>query len=120
MDRSLLVALLFAATTGLGVWLSLLGRPYGVPLLTAHKLIALAATLTALALLRSATAARALAGGTVVAIAIVVAAVITLFATGGLMSAGKLPVSTGRTVHAVATVVAAALAVVVAVLLRRR
>jgi len=121
ISRFGIAGLLFAVTVGSGVWLSTLGRPYGSLLLTAHKLIALAATVAAVVLARSATsAAQITSRGIAAAIAIVALAVVVLFATGGLMSAGKLSVSAGRAIHSVATVVALVFAVAVAVLLRQR
>jgi hypothetical protein len=114
MPGYLVAGALFVVTAGLGVWLGALGRPYGVLLLTGHKLIALAATVSGVALVRSAiAAAQAPSRGTTAAIAIVAVAVVALFATGGLMSAGRMPVSAGRAVHSVATVVAAVSAIAV-------
>ncbi len=104
----------FVLTVGLGIGLSRLGKPYNGVLFNVHKLVALAvvvlSVLEALRLLRAASPD----GLLIAALGIAALAVIGLFVSGALMSAGKLDQAALLTVHRIAPaalLVALALAV---------
>ena len=108
---------LFLLTVTSGVWLSRIGRPINGPVLTLHKLIALAAVtwagVVSYGMLRE-------AGVQALALALVIvagAAVVGLFATGALLSQPKLarPVFLG--LHQAAPVLAALSSAAAAILL---
>jgi len=97
-------AIAFALTIASAVWLSSTGKPLNTAIFTVHKLLALAlVVLTAVqgySLLKSVTFQP-------VIIALVVFAgvcVVALFATGALMSIGKVAYGVMRTVHIIAAV----------------
>lgn len=92
-------------TVALGIWLGISGRPYNAALFNAHKLIALGgAILAGIAMYH---ALKSL-GNPAVHIALVVVAglaVIALFLSGAMMSAGKLRYEVMLAIHRIAPVV---------------
>ncbi len=95
----------FILTLVFGFWLSHVVKPYNALLFNVHKLIALSAVVvTVVQLVKLLKGADALA---LVIVLLVVAAlcVIALFASGALMSMGKLDYTLMLTVHRVAPVV---------------
>jgi hypothetical protein len=95
-------AIAFLLTLGFGLWLSYSGKPYNGPLFNVHKLIALGATiLTAIQIYQAlkATDVQAILIGLIVIAGL---GVVALFATGALMSMGKLPYKVLLTIHNIA------------------
>jgi hypothetical protein len=93
---------LFILTLGFGFWLSRLGKPYNGILFNVHKLLALGAVVvTAIQMVKL---LRGMETQSLVNVLLVAAAlcVIALFASGALMSAGKLDHALMLTVHRVA------------------
>ena len=90
-----------------GLWLSLEGKPYHGILFNIHKLFALASlVVTSIQIYQ---VPKNIEPQTIIAMLIVVAvlSVVSLFATGALMSAGKLPYPTMLTIHRIAFVLSA-------------
>lgn len=105
LTKFLLPGIAFILTLVFGFWLSHVGKPYNGLLFNVHKLIALGAVVaTVIQLVKLLKGADALA---LVIVLLVVAAlcVIALFASGALMSIGKLDYALMLTVHRVAPVV---------------
>ncbi len=105
LSKFLLPSIVFILTLVFGFWLSHAGKPYNVPLFNVHKLIALGAVVaTVIQLVKLLKGADALA---LVIVLLIVAAlcVIALFASGALMSMGKLDYALMLTVHRIAPVV---------------
>jgi hypothetical protein len=103
-SRIVAVGLVFLLTLISGVWLSSTGRPLSVPLFTVHKLIALAATvLIALTVynLRGGVDGRILVW---IALAVTALLLVSLFATGALLSADKPVAGALLTLHRVAPI----------------
>jgi hypothetical protein len=100
LSKFTLPGILFALTLAFGFWLSHIGKPYHGLLFNAHKLIALGGVVLAgiqlSKLLHS--------PNWLLLILLVVAAlcVIALFASGALMSAGKLEYALMLTIHRIA------------------
>lgn len=93
---------LFILTLVFGFWLSRLGKPYNGILFNVHKLIALGAVVvTAIQMVKL---LRGLETQALVIVLLVVAAlcVTALFASGALMSAGKLEYDLMLAIHRVA------------------
>ena len=93
---------LFILTLVFGFWLSRLGKPYNGILFNVHKLIALGAVVvTAIQMVKL---LRGMETQALVIVLLVVAAlcVIALFASGALMSAGKLEYNLMLAIHRVA------------------
>jgi hypothetical protein len=95
----------FLLTLTFGVWLSNSGKPYNGILFNVHKLIALGAVIvTVVQLAQTFKTANALAA--IIALLVMAAiCVIALFASGALMSAGKLDYTLMLTIHRIAPVV---------------
>ena len=95
----------FVLTLAFGFWLSNAGKPYNGILFNIHKLIALATVIIAVVqfaqTLKTANALAAIAALLVLAASCVVA----LFASGALMSAGKLDYGLMLTIHRIAPAV---------------
>jgi hypothetical protein len=99
-----LMGVTYILTLASGIWLSSSGKPWSQALFTIHKLIALAAVIVIgvqlYRILRNAEAP-ALAVGAIVAAGM---CFLSLFATGALMSAGKLSQGVMLTIHRIAPV----------------
>ena len=93
---------LFILTLAFGLWLSRLGKPYNGVLFNIHKLIALGAVVvTAIQMVKLVRGMETQAH--VIALLVVAAlCVIALFASGALMSAGKLEYNLMLAIHRVA------------------
>ena len=110
----------FLLTLAFGVWVSYSGRPYNGILFNIHKLIALGAVIvTIIQLSRMLTTADSMA---LIIVLLVLAGVcvVALFATGALMSMGKLNYDVTLTVHKIAPVVMALAMALVVYLLGRK
>lgn len=98
-----LPGILFALTLAFGFWLSHVGKPYNGLLLNVHKLIALGGVVLAAIQLSKTLGSP---GWLLIALLVIaVLCVIALFASGALMSAGKLNYALMLTIHRVAPVV---------------
>ncbi len=95
--------LLFALTLVFGFWLSHSGKPYNGLLFNVHKLIALACVV--LFGIQFSKTFQAPDWQMVVLLTVFALCVIVLFASGALMSAGKLDYALMLTIHRVAPVV---------------
>jgi hypothetical protein len=95
---------LFILTLVFGFWLSRLGKPYNGILFNVHKLIALGAVVVTA--IQTVKLLRELETQAIVIVLFVVAAlcVIALFASGALMSAGKLDHVLMLAIHRIAPV----------------
>lgn len=95
--------LLFALTLVFGFWLSHAGKPYNGLLFNAHKLIALGCVV--FLGIQFSKNLQASDWQLIVLLAISALCVIALFASGALMSAGKLEYSLMLTIHRIAPVI---------------
>ena len=104
----------FLLTLAFGFWVSHLGKPYNGVLFNIHKLLALGAVVvTIIQLAKMLTTADSMA---LIIVLLVLAGVcvVALFATGALMSMGKLDYALMLSIHRIAPmVVALAMALVV-------
>jgi len=110
----------FLLTLAFGLWVSYSGKPYNGILFNIHKLIALGAVIvTIVQLSRMLTTADSMA---LIIVLLVLAGVcvVALFATGALMSMGKLNYDVTLTVHKIAPVVMALAMALVVYLLGRK
>lgn len=108
--------LLFILTLGLGFWLSRVGQPYNGLLFNGHKLIALGGVVvTAVQLVRILSSAD-IPALWIAVLALAALCVLALFASGALMSAGKLDHALLHTLHRIAL---AALAVLMTAFILR-
>ncbi|MBN1934061.1 MAG: hypothetical protein JW934_05330 [Anaerolineae bacterium] len=103
--KFIIPGIVFLLTLASGVWLSHLGKPYNGFLFSVHKLIALGAVIVMTIQL-----ARTLENADSLALIIALLAlaglcVVALFATGALMSMGKLNYAVMLTIHKIAPVV---------------
>jgi len=116
----LLPGIAFLLTVGLGFGVSRAGRPYNSILFNIHKLLALGAVVvTCVQVVRS---LRAVGPPALVVVLLVVAALcaVALFASGALLSMGKVDYVLMRAVHRAAPVIlAAAMALAVFLLAKR-
>ncbi len=112
--KFILPGIAFLLTVALGFWVSHAGRPYNGLLFNIHKLLALAALVAVVVQV-----VRSLKGvpspAPVIALLVVAAlCAVTLFATGALMSMGRLDYALMRTLHRIAPVtLALAMALIV-------
>lgn len=99
LSKFTIPGILLALTLVFGFWLSHAGKPYNGILFNLHKLIALGGVAYAgwqfLQLLKAANSSALLP----VLLALTALAVIALFASGGLLSAGKLDYTLMRATH---------------------
>lgn len=108
-----LPGILFLLTMAFGFWLSHAGKPYNGLLFNIHKLIALGAVV--IAIVQFSKTLNGVDSPVLLIVLLVVAAlcVVALFASGALMSLGKLDYSLTLTIHRTAPVVLALALVVV-------
>jgi len=98
-----LAGILFALTLAFGFWLSWAGKPYNNLLFNTHKLIALGAVVvTAVRMVRLLRVMESQPLMLLLAFAAVL--VLALFASGALMSAGKMDATLMLTIHRTASV----------------
>ena len=95
--------LLFLLTLAFGFWLSKVGKPYNGALFNIHKLIALGAVVFAVIQISK----TGVTGPPLLVVAFIAVGlcVVALFASGALMSIGKLDYTLTLTIHRVALVV---------------
>jgi hypothetical protein len=105
LSKFTLPGILFLLTLGFGFWLSNTRKPYNGSLFNLHKLIALGAVIAAVIQFSKMLKG---ADSLVLLVFLFVAAalcVIALFASGALMSMGKLDYSITLTIHRIAPVI---------------
>lgn len=102
MTKFSIPGITFLVTLVFGFWLSHSGKPYNIPLFNVHKLIALGAVIiTAVQLSKILKTADSPALVTILLVAAGLC-VVALFATGALMSLGKLEYALTLTIHRIA------------------
>lgn len=94
--------IIFLLTLAFGVWLSLAGKPYNGILFNIHKLIALGAVILTAVQLFEVLKDTGIQVVPILLIVVAVACAIALFATGALMSQGKLNYEVMLTIHKLA------------------
>lgn len=96
---------LLIISAGFGIWIALAGSPYSTALLTLHKLTSLAfGVLCVLFLIRSVQSG-GMTGGDIAVSVVFAVSVLSLLATGGIMSA-KQPTMPLRAAHIAASAAA--------------
>ena len=120
ITRFTIPGIAFLLTLTFGLWVSYSGKPYNGILFNIHKLIALGAVIvTIIQLSKMLSSADSMA---LITVLLVLAGVciVALFATGALMSMGKLNYDVTLTVHKIAPVVMALAMALVVYLLGRK
>ena len=95
-------AIVFLLTVACGFWLSRRGKPYNGALFNVHKLAALAAVVLLAVQMANALKGVEGAAAPIALVALATVCAIALFATGALMSLGKLSHRLMVTIHRVA------------------
>jgi len=114
ISRFTLPGILFLLTLASGIWLSNSGKPLNTVIFTIHKLIALAAVVLIVMYISNALKNVEIQVITISLLIIAGLSVLALFATGALISMGKLSYEINLIIHRIAPLaVAAALALVV-------
>jgi hypothetical protein len=105
LQQFILPSVLFLLTLGFGFWVSHLGKPYNGVLFNVHKLIALGAVATMIIQLSK--TLKNVDSTALVIVLLVIAAIciVMLFASGALMSVGKLDYTLMLAVHRIAPAV---------------
>lgn len=101
VNRFTFPGILFILTLAFGFWLSNTGKPYNGLLFNLHKLIALGAVVFAIVQLTRIPGLLTPLSLTAVGLALAALAVLALFVSGALMSAGKLDYALMLTLHRV-------------------
>ncbi len=94
--------ILFALTLAFGFWVSRLGKPYNGLLFNIHKLLALGAVIDPAIQFSKAFPTTGSLAILIAALVVAAACGVALFASGALMSAGKLDYIVLRTIHRLA------------------
>lgn len=102
LARFVIPGVAFVLTSAFGFWLSRLGRPYNGLLFNAHKLIALAAVVVTVVQLAGMLRGADLPLRMIASLGLVALSVVALFASGALMSAGKLDYALLHLIHRIA------------------
>jgi hypothetical protein len=102
LSRFAIPAVVFLLTLAFGFWLSRAGRPYNGLLFNAHKLVALAAVVITVVQLIQMFRGADLPGLLIAVLVLAALCIAALFASGALMSAGKLGYARLHTIHRVA------------------
>ncbi len=110
LSNFLTIGIIFLLTLVFGFWLSRIGKPYNGILFNIHKLLALAAVIVAVFEIRKMIQSEGTIPFYNVLIALTIAltgvSIIALFATGALMSIGKLNYAVSLTIHKAAPILA--------------
>jgi hypothetical protein len=108
ITRFTIPGIAFILTVVLGIWLGSAGKPYNGILFNVHKLLALAAVVAAgvqvAGLLRTASTPLPLP---IILLAVAALSAVALFASGALMSEGKIDYALMRAIHIAAPAVLA-------------
>ena len=106
LSNFLTIGIIFLLTLAFGFWLSRIGKPYNGILFNIHKLLALAAVIVAVFEIRKMLQSDGLIPFCNVLIALTGVSIIALFATGALMSIGKLNYAVSLTIHKITPILA--------------
>ncbi len=106
LSNFLTLGIVFLLTLAFGFWLSRAGKPYNGVLFNIHKLLALAAVIVAVFEIRKMLQSDGATPFYNVLIALTGVSIIALFATGALMSIGKLNYAVSLTIHKAAPILA--------------
>ncbi|MBK9603626.1 MAG: hypothetical protein IPO36_17575 [Anaerolineales bacterium] len=106
LSNFLTLGIVFLLTLAFGFWLSRAGKPYNGVLFNIHKLLALAAVIVAVFEIRKTLQGDGATPFYGVLIALTGVSIIALFATGALMSIGKLNYAVSLTIHKAAPILA--------------
>lgn len=120
LSQFTLPAVLLALTLAFGFWFSRLGRPYNGLLFNIHKLTALGAVVLAVLQILPILQGPLQPGLLIQTLLLAAACAVVLFASGALLSAGKLGYNRMRNVHVAAVVALLAALVLVGYWLSRR
>ena len=107
LSNFLTIGIIFLLTLAFGFWLSRIGKPYNGILFNIHKLLALAVVIVAVFEIRKTLQSEGTIPFYNVLIALTGVSIITLFATGALMSIGKLNYAVSLTIHKITPILAA-------------
>lgn len=107
LSNFLTLGIVFLLTLAFGFWLSRIGKPYNGILFNIHKLLALAVVIVAVFEIRKTLQSEGTIPFYNVLIALTGVSIITLFATGALMSIGKLNYAVSLTIHKITPILAA-------------
>ena len=107
LSNFLTLGIVFLLTLAFGFWLSRIGKPYNGILYNIHKLLALAVVIVAVFEIRKTLQSEGTIPFYNVLIALTGVSIITLFATGALMSIGKLNYAVSLTIHKITPILAA-------------
>ena len=107
LSNFLTIGIIFLLTLAFGFWLSRIGKPYNGILFSIHKLLALAAVIVAVFEIRKTLQSDGAFPFYNVLIALTGVSIIALFATGALMSIGKLNYAVSLTIHKITPILAA-------------
>ena len=99
LSNFLTLGIVFLLTLAFGFWLSRIGKPYNGILFNIHKLLALAVVIVAVFEIRKTLQSEGTIPFYNVLIALTGVSIIALFATGALMSIGKLNYAVSLTIH---------------------
>ncbi len=103
--KYLLPGILLLLTLSFGLWVSHLGKPYDGLLFNIHKLIALGMVIVVIVRLSAVFKNVDPLLPVIVLLILGITCIVALFASGALLSAGKLDYKTMRLVHRIAPVV---------------
>ena len=106
LSNFLTIGIIFLLTLVFGFWLRRIGKPYNGILFNIHKLLALAAVIVAVFEIRKMIQSEGTIPFYNVLIALTGVSIIALFATGALMSIGKLNYAVSLTIHKAAPILA--------------
>ena len=106
LSNFLTLGIVSLLTLAFGFWLSRAGKPYNGVLFNIHKLLALAAVIVAVFEIRKMLQSDGLIPFCNVLIALTGVSIIALFATGALMSIGKLNYAVSLTIHKITPILA--------------
>lgn len=107
LSNFLTIGIIFLLTLAFGFWLSRIGKPYNGILFNIHKLLALAVVIVAVFEIRKMIQSEGTIPFYNVLIALTGVSIIALFATGALMSIGKLNYAVSLTIHKITPILAA-------------
>ena len=106
LSNFLTLGIVFLLTLAFGFWLSRIGKPYNGILFNIHKLLALGAVIVAVFEIRKTLQSEGTIPFYNVLIALTGVSIIALFATGVLMSIGKLNYAVSLTIHKITPILA--------------
>lgn len=107
LPNLLTLGIIFLLTLAFGFWLSRIGKPYNGFLFNFHKLLALGAVIVAVFEIRKILQSDGPIPFYNVLIALTGVSIAALFATGALMSIGKLNYAVSLTIHKITPILAA-------------